>query len=358
MQFSVTAEAATRFTRSFYLSVGQRNPLTVAVGQARAALFADRTAWYRPVLYLRTDDDNPEGRLFSGAIPAYEQQDQLPEKPVRADPEASLDPLDIAERVKSIHVDREEELAEFRAMIEERSKAHVLFIEAGPGMGKSTLLDKFLGLAQDMRLVHAMVDLGNSSENTFGKIFRKLCDQLPEAYFSDFEALSHSFIKDAGLPVARSYYHSIDRAMQQTSPDERKTWRGALIEAFFGDLEAFHDRRNEPIVIMFDTYQAADGDVRAWMSQQFIDEVQHYPWLICVVAGHITPRIDLNEGWCLRSELQPLGEKHIREFLRHVKLVQNEGVITFITSHSKGIPLDLSQLALTLATTEVDHEHR
>ena len=59
MQFSVTVEAAKSFTRSFYLALAQYVPLTQAMGQARAALFADETAWYRPVLYLRTDAKQP-----------------------------------------------------------------------------------------------------------------------------------------------------------------------------------------------------------------------------------------------------------------------------------------------------------
>jgi hypothetical protein len=65
MQFSVTADAAKEFTRIFYLALAEAQPLTTAVGQARAALFADETAWYRPVLYLRTDERNAEGRLFA-----------------------------------------------------------------------------------------------------------------------------------------------------------------------------------------------------------------------------------------------------------------------------------------------------
>ena len=64
MQFSVTTEVAKNFTRSFYLALAQYAPLTQAMSQARAALFADETAWYRPVLYLRTDAENPEGKLF------------------------------------------------------------------------------------------------------------------------------------------------------------------------------------------------------------------------------------------------------------------------------------------------------
>jgi hypothetical protein len=65
MQFSVTVEAAKNFTRSFYLALAQYAPVTKAMGLARAALFVDEMAWYRPVLYLRTDAKNPEGKLFA-----------------------------------------------------------------------------------------------------------------------------------------------------------------------------------------------------------------------------------------------------------------------------------------------------
>jgi hypothetical protein len=65
MQFSVTDEAARSFTRSFYLALAQYAPLTQAMGRARAILFSDETAWYRPVLYLRTDAENPDGLLFA-----------------------------------------------------------------------------------------------------------------------------------------------------------------------------------------------------------------------------------------------------------------------------------------------------
>ena len=44
--------------------VGSKAPVTKAMGLARAALFVDETAWYWPVLYLRTDAKNPEGKLF------------------------------------------------------------------------------------------------------------------------------------------------------------------------------------------------------------------------------------------------------------------------------------------------------
>jgi hypothetical protein len=85
MQFSVTADAGQEFTRIFYLALAEALPLTTAVGQARAALFADETAWYRPVLYLRTDDRNAEGRLFA--------RKRAPKKPPPTPPEPIEGPV-------------------------------------------------------------------------------------------------------------------------------------------------------------------------------------------------------------------------------------------------------------------------
>ena len=64
MQFSIDDYAAQVFTKIFYQSLSNGDPLVVAISQARAHLFNDQTAWYRPVLYLRTDESNPNGKLL------------------------------------------------------------------------------------------------------------------------------------------------------------------------------------------------------------------------------------------------------------------------------------------------------
>ena len=90
------------------------------------------------------------------------------------------------------------------------------------------------------------------------------------------------------------------------------------------------------------------------MRDQFITRVRSYSWLICVIAGQQTPQIEIEPGedWCLHNTLQPLGEKHVREYLQKVKLMQSEDVITFITLHAEGKPSALQQLAITWARME------
>jgi len=64
MQYSVEVDSATKFARQFYGSLGQKNSLAMAVSQARAAMGVDGNQWYRPVLYLRWQD-NEGGQLFA-----------------------------------------------------------------------------------------------------------------------------------------------------------------------------------------------------------------------------------------------------------------------------------------------------
>jgi CHAT domain-containing protein len=63
MQYSVSVVSATKFAEQFYRSLGQKNSLGIAVSQAREAMGIEGNQWYRPVLYLRWQD-NEGGQLF------------------------------------------------------------------------------------------------------------------------------------------------------------------------------------------------------------------------------------------------------------------------------------------------------
>jgi vWA-MoxR associated protein C-terminal domain/CHAT domain/vWA-MoxR associated protein middle region (VMAP-M) 1 len=67
MQYSVLVDSATRFAEQFYRSLGQRNSLRIALSQAREAMGIEGNQWYRPVLYLRWQD-NDGGQLFGTSV--------------------------------------------------------------------------------------------------------------------------------------------------------------------------------------------------------------------------------------------------------------------------------------------------
>jgi hypothetical protein len=64
MQYSVSIKAATQFAKQFYSALGQKEPLSAAIRQARIAMDIDSNQWYRPVLYLRWLDEQG-GQLFA-----------------------------------------------------------------------------------------------------------------------------------------------------------------------------------------------------------------------------------------------------------------------------------------------------
>ncbi|HEY9657588.1 MAG TPA: CHAT domain-containing protein, partial [Allocoleopsis sp.] len=63
MQYSVGVEAASQFAEQFYTALGQKDSLSHAVLKSRIAMGVQGNQWYRPVLYLRWQD-NEGGQLF------------------------------------------------------------------------------------------------------------------------------------------------------------------------------------------------------------------------------------------------------------------------------------------------------
>lgn len=64
MQYSVRVDAATAFAEYFYRSLSQKEPLAIALRRGQSAMGIEGNQWYRPVLYLRWED-NEGGQLFN-----------------------------------------------------------------------------------------------------------------------------------------------------------------------------------------------------------------------------------------------------------------------------------------------------
>jgi hypothetical protein len=67
MQYSVRVDAATAFAEYFYRSLGQKEPLAIALRRGQSAMGIEGNQWYRPVLYLRWED-NEGGQLFKDSF--------------------------------------------------------------------------------------------------------------------------------------------------------------------------------------------------------------------------------------------------------------------------------------------------
>ncbi len=71
MQYSISVSAASAFSEYFYRSLGEKEALAIAIRRGQSAMGIEGNQWYRPVLYLRWED-NEGGKLFKpqlGSIP-------------------------------------------------------------------------------------------------------------------------------------------------------------------------------------------------------------------------------------------------------------------------------------------------
>ncbi len=63
MQYSISVLAASAFSEYFYRSLGEKESLAIALRRGQSAMGIEGNQWYRPVLYLRWED-NQGGQLF------------------------------------------------------------------------------------------------------------------------------------------------------------------------------------------------------------------------------------------------------------------------------------------------------
>ncbi|MEA5499183.1 CHAT domain-containing protein [Limnoraphis robusta Tam1] len=77
MQYSIRVDAACAFSEYFYRSLGEKKPLAVALKHGQSAIGIEGNQWYRPVLYLRWQD-NEGGQLFAHSEEEGSKKTEVP----------------------------------------------------------------------------------------------------------------------------------------------------------------------------------------------------------------------------------------------------------------------------------------
>lgn len=178
---------------------------------------------------------------------------------------------------------REDELDLFDRMIAGRTEERILLLEAEGQIGKSTLL-----LAFERRCLHdvpcAAVDLKGSSTGLH-EVFYRLCDALGWDYFPTFRACVESLGRvtiDRNVIIGRA---EIEVALRTPDEGDRAARRAQLTQALFDDLRAWEGC----LVLLFDTYEQADLEVRDWLAGPCLARARRTANLVVVVAGRQVP---------------------------------------------------------------------
>ena len=281
-------------------------------------------------------------------------QDQLEELRQRfkklsnaATPEQSASGLSPEAKITKVYVDRDEEKKLFRDMIYGKTEIHILLIEAESGMGKTILLDQFEEISEGFK--RARVNFKDASYS-LGQILGNMRDQYERQAFPTFHKECRSLLTQFGSDTEHPALicSKIDVQLNTMSVEDRRDYQQVITDAFLADLETIHETIQQPIVMLFDVFDAASVPTQTWIAEQLVMQIRRYHWLVCVITGRQVPRIATDgSNWCLQHKLQPLSDKHSREYILQVKYTQNEELVTLITRHAKGRPAVLQQLVLT-----------
>lgn len=281
-----------------------------------------------------------ENRLRRRLEELNRRRDLLREETGREEHAAQQPTISVTERP---WVDRDEERRLFRDMVSGQSDIHILLMEAEGGMGKTVLLEHFWEMSR--RFQRARINLKDAS-HTIDRILRELCDQYGSGAFTMFHEVCIDLLRELGQDVRHPamLWSALNLRLTGLEGEERRKYQQLITAAFLANLESLREGE-QPVVMLFDNFQLASEPTKAWLAEQLICEIQHHPWLVCVITGRETPRVDTEEAnWCLQQTLQPLSVEHRREYIQKVKITQNEELVTYITRLSKGNPHRLQEL--------------
>lgn len=252
-------------------------------------------------------------------------------------------------------IDREFEQELFEDILKFQGSARILAVKDTGGMGKSHLLEKFqyrCRVNKPKRTPVALVALDQLSDYSPLYLIQLLADQLAthnvrlDTYVKyenarlsgDFSSMISSvYLQDSNFTDAQDV--SIGTVIKHadvvsltpggtaklTSAQE-KAAQNVVISSFFGDLKKYCSR--QAVVIMFDSYERCDTNLREWITRVFLDslffgDLSQLGSLAFVVAGRDIPTFDSfwAEDDCAAlvksiNELRKWKKEHVEECLR------------------------------------------
>jgi hypothetical protein len=237
-------------------------------------------------------------------------------------------------------VDREDEMARFGRMLDDKTRGLLVFWGEG-GVGKSSLQAKMKHELANRQIRKAEIDWGDSRAHDYLAIMRKLRDDLGVAHFRPFTDLVNYFtvpeykltvnveggnvsvlegakvegstIGDVAGIVIKDLMLIAPRADKEIPEAERLA---QLTEAFMRCLAAA--TKDQPCVVFFDAVEKMTADTERWVWSELLrcSRDGQLPNIKFVLCGRKEPELD--RSWrptCEVKQLRPLEKEHIALYL-------------------------------------------
>jgi hypothetical protein len=198
--------------------------------------------------------------------------------------------------IRRLLADRGPELALFDRLATGEADYCILLLEAGGGLGKSTLLREFerrcpsgvTGVAVDFKGELGLADAFSLLGRGLGaERLRRFNEQVAQLLQPEQVVIGRNVL--IGKP-------QIQAALSAPDEETRQFRRAALTDAFFDDLTALEGR----VVFIFDTLDDAAPEAREWLLGVFLGHVRHCANVAVVVAGR--PPLEERSTWAARCQ--------------------------------------------------------
>ncbi len=247
--------------------------------------------------------------------------------------------------VSSLHVDRDEELRLFRSLLRGQSARHMLLIEAGPGMGKSTLMEKFYSEAapyprafvdlrpQAFTPLEVLGELASGLETTIADLdhtARRGISVFPQ-YTEQRERLAQAGYTD----IQNAHLSNGTQTANSGMPRAEQAALQIITDAFFNDLDAVIQTYRR-VLLIIDTFEEASIDVNQWLTGLFLNRIRGRLGVMAVLAGRTMP-----EPWpfAINCQLRQFDLPDVQEYLSRVELPLSPEELRVLYALTDGIPL-------------------
>ncbi|HEU5013594.1 MAG TPA: hypothetical protein VFT66_13805 [Roseiflexaceae bacterium] len=254
--------------------------------------------------------------------------------------------------IRELFVDRDRQLAAFRAMLGGQSSRRIMIVRAEEGMGKTWLLQTFASEAEARGLPHVYVDFGDGQSYDSLSLVRHFRDALGVEQFPHLNeaiaavlapqlkiatdgaktpsvninvegstlANSPVTVQDVGTIVKNNTF-----VFQTDSPIIRQAIEDRVTTAVFDDLAALSQHTTP--VFLFDTYERTSTQIDGWVPNeadrwicgQLLARIrdQRLQNVVVVIAGERTPEFGAEWNGVLgRMALHPLECSDVDVYLR------------------------------------------
>lgn len=199
----------------------------------------------------------------------------------------------------------------FAALLDTNCSKRILLLSGDSGSGKSSLLSACLQQVSEEQVWAVPVDLRGQSAVNVGEVFSRTVEYLSWKRLDRFKRCveqlsnSYSFNLDMHDINQSGEANQINVALQAPSLSGREDRRQRLTDAWFEDIKDLQ----RPVLLVFDTYEKANEEVRDWVSGPLLARVAKSALLRVVVAGQKIPIESIDwDRCCVRHSLHGVTE--------------------------------------------------